>query len=452
MRVSVIGLGKLGAPLAAVMASRGHDVIGVDISQRYVDDINAGRAPVPEPQLQELLDVSRERLRATTDYAEAVLGSDITFIIVPTPSDRNGVFVNTFVLDAIDKLGAALKRKNGYHVMVITSTVMPGSTGGVIREQLEKASGRKVGPELGLCYNPEFIALGSVVKDMLYPDMILVGQSDDRAGTMLAEVYKTSAMNDPPIQRMGLVNAEIVKISVNTFVTTKISYANMISEICGQIEGADVDVVTSALGKDTRIGPKYLRGATGYGGPCFPRDNVALSVFARSLGISPDIAEATDRVNRRQARRLASLVQAHASRVRRIAVVGLSYKPGTPVVEESQAIELARHFLDRGVAVSLYDPLALDAAMRELPTATRADSLEECVRGADAIVIMTGASELAQINPAWLDRGSDDPVLIVDTWRILPDKPFAEIAKLVHLGTGQEEDRSDAVLAAGAAA
>ncbi|OYW98789.1 MAG: UDP-glucose 6-dehydrogenase, partial [Bosea sp. 32-68-6] len=137
MKVSVIGLGKLGAPLAAVMASRGHQVVGLDISQRYVDDINAGRAPVPEPQLQELITESSGRLRATTDWTDLAASSEISFIIVPTPSDKNGVFVNTFVLDAIDKLGAAIRKKSGYHVVVITSTVMPGSTNGIIRQRLE---------------------------------------------------------------------------------------------------------------------------------------------------------------------------------------------------------------------------------------------------------------------------------------------------------------------------
>lgn len=439
MKVSVIGLGKLGSPLAAVMASRGHEVVGLDLSQRFVDDINAGRAPVPEPQLQELIDQSRDRLRATTDWSDAVNNSEISFIIVPTPSDSKGVFVNTFVLDAVDKLGAAIREKSGYHVVVITSTVMPGSTGGVIQQRLEAASGRKVGPELGLCYNPEFIALGTVVRDMLYPDVILIGQSDERAGSYLEEVYKTSAMNDPAVQRMNFINAELVKISVNTYVTTKISYANMISEICGQLPGADVDVVTAALGKDTRIGSKYLKGATGYGGPCFPRDNVALSVFARSLGVSPDVAEATDRVNRRQFDRLAGLALSHIGGARRVGVVGLSYKPGTPVIEESQAIYLARTLLDRGVEVFLYDPLALDNAMAVLPSAVRATSLEHCVRSSDAVIIMTGEQEYKSIRPEWLSRPDGDAVVVIDTWRVLPRDAFDGVATLVYPGFGQEQ-------------
>jgi UDPglucose 6-dehydrogenase len=452
MKVSVVGLGKLGAPLAAVMASRGHHVVGLDISKRYVDDINSGIAPVPEPQLQELMDASEGRLRATMDWDDIAENSEISFLIVPTPSDKNGVFVNTFVLDAVEKLGAALRKKDGYHVVVITSTVMPGSTGGIIQQRLEAASGRKVGPELGLCYNPEFIALGTVVRDMLYPDVILIGQSDERAGDYLEEVYKTSAKNDPAVQRMNFINAELVKISVNTYVTTKISYANMISEICGQLPGADVDVVTTALGKDTRIGGKYLKGATGYGGPCFPRDNVALSIFARSLGVSPDVAEATDRVNRRQFERLAHLALSYIKDARRVGIVGLSYKPGTPVIEESQAIFLARRLLELGVEVVLYDPQALDNAMVALPNAIRASSLEQCVATSDAVVIMTGEPEYKAIHPMWLHRGEGKQVVVVDTWRVLPREMFRDIATLVYPGYGQEHNSSGVGRASVAAA
>jgi UDPglucose 6-dehydrogenase len=267
MQISVIGLGKLGAPLAAVLASKGHDVVGVDLSADYVHKLANGIAPVQEPQLQELINANRARLRATTSFAEAVQASELSFIIVPTPSGPDGTFSNRHVLSAVREIGKCLRKKRDYHVVNITCTVMPGSCDGEIREALEESSGRTVGVNVGLCYNPEFIALGSVVKNMLYPDMILLGESDARAGTALESVYRQVCEKQPPVQRMSLVNAEIVKISVNTFVTTKITYANMLSGICERIPGADVDIVTAALGLDTRIGRKYLQGALGYGGP-----------------------------------------------------------------------------------------------------------------------------------------------------------------------------------------
>ena len=299
-RVNVVGLGKLGAPLAAVLASRGFDVIGLDVNKTLVDALNAGKMPIVEPQLNELIAENRPRLKATMHANEAIQNSDASFVIVPTPSGSDGFFSNRFVIQAMETLGKALKTKKGYHVVVITSTVMPGSTGTVIKDALEAASGRKVGPDLGLCYNPEFIALGSVVRDMLYPDSILVGEGDKKAGDMLAGIYLQMCETKPPVQRMNWISAELTKISVNTYVTTKISYANMLAEMCERLPGADVDVVTKALGADTRIGSKYLKGAMGYGGPCFPRDNVAFAKLAEKLGARADVAVATDAINNHQ--------------------------------------------------------------------------------------------------------------------------------------------------------
>ena len=221
MKLSVIGLGKLGSPMAAVFAAAGHDVIGLDLNPDYVAALAAGRAPVDEPQLQDMIDAGRLHLSATSSFDEAVLGSDITFIIVPTPSGPTGYFTNRFVIQAVEEIGAVLRRKEGYHLVVITSTVMPGSTGGPIAEALEFSSGRRIGDTVGLCYNPEFIALGSVVRDMLHPDFILIGESDPHAGDLLAEVYSTSCAKSPLIRRMNWVNAEVTKISVNTFVDRK---------------------------------------------------------------------------------------------------------------------------------------------------------------------------------------------------------------------------------------
>ncbi len=184
-----------------------------------------------------MLHRNRDRIRATDDYSDAIAHSDVTFIIVPTPSDSNGVFSNKYVLAAIKPIGKALQNKNEFHLVVITSTVMPGSTGGEIREALEAASGKRCGEGFGLCYSPEFIALGSVIHDMLYPDFILVGESDSKSGEILASIYRNLCENNPPVSHMNLVNAELAKISVNTFVTTKISYANMLGEICERIQG-----------------------------------------------------------------------------------------------------------------------------------------------------------------------------------------------------------------------
>lgn len=439
MKISVVGLGKLGSPLAAVFASKGFAVVGNDVNRSFVDAINAGRAPVDEPQLQELIDSSHGRLTATMDTTAAVTASDITFIIVPTPSDREGHFSNEYARRAMASVGDGVRRKDGYHLVVMTSTVMPGSTGGELREVLEQHSERNVGSELGLCYNPEFIALGSVVRDMLKPDMILIGESDPHAGQILEDLYRKTCDNQPAVRRMNFVNAELTKISVNAFITTKISYANMVADICDRLPGADVDTVTHAIGADSRIGAKYLRGATGYGGPCFPRDNVAFATLARSLGARPDIAEATDCINHYQVERL---LQAIRSRVRpgaTIGILGFAYKPDTVVIEESQGVALAERLLDYGYNVVGYDPKALLAAAAKLGTRLRqASSADDCVRSADLAAIMTPWGEFRNLPLSAFAR-STGPMVVIDCWRVLPAATIGAIVDIVYLGQGSQD-------------
>lgn len=430
MKIAVVGLGKLGSPLAAVLASKGHDVTGVDLNRYFVDQINAGRAPVVEPQLQDLIDASKGRLRATSDYAEAIRTTEISFVIVPTPSDADGVFSNRFVLDAVNSIGSALRDVDHFHVVNITSTVMPGSCDGEIREALERSSGKRVGEGVGLTYNPEFIALGSVVRNMLYPDMILIGEADERSGSVLESVYRTSTENNPPFQRMNLVNAEITKISVNTFVTAKISFANMLAGICERVPGGDVKVVTEALGKDTRIGSKYLQGALGFGGPCFPRDNKAFATLAERLGTSAEIAIATNSINARQIHRVAELVAENCVSGGAVAVLGMAYKPETPVIEESQGVMIARELADRGVLVKVFDPLAMEATRAALGDRVRyASDLSQALDGVSTVVITTPSAEYKAV-PTLLGHRKRE-VTVIDCWRLLND---GDAGRIVHIG------------------
>ena len=444
MRISVVGLGKLGAPLAAVLASKGFPIIGTDLNAAFVDSLNAGRAPVDEPGLQALIQSNRDRLRATVDGPAAIADSDVTFVIVPTPSDSRGRFSNQYVLDAMATVGEGLRRKSGYHVVALTSTVMPGSTGGEIRAALEKHSGRSVGDELGLCYNPEFIALGTVIRDMLKPDMILIGESDARAGDVLEHIYAQSCDNEPVVRRMNFVNAELTKIAVNTFVTTKISYANMLADICDRIPGADVEVVTHAVGSDSRIGTKYLRGAIGYGGPCFPRDNIAFGALARSIGARAELAEATDTVNRYQVERVLGAVQARLRGTAPVGVLGLAYKPDTSVVEQSQGVALMERLLDEGYPVIAYDPKALPTAHAALQRPfVSAASAEDCVRRASLVCVMTPWPEFRAVPADAFKRPAR--LAVIDCWRLLSRDEIGAVADVVYLGHGTTRSAAAAV-------
>ncbi len=437
MKLSIIGLGKLGAPMAAVMAHKGHTVVGVDVNPATVEAVNEGCAPVNEPGLGEMIHLNHERLSATLDYEEAILATDVTFIIVPTPSEADGRFTMRYALATAEKIGAALRKKKDWHLVVLSSTVMPGCTGGVMLPALEKHSGKRCGPDFGLCYNPEFIALGSVIRDMLNPDMILIGESDERSGAILEEFYGGVCESGPRIRRMNFVNAELTKLSVNTFVTTKISYANMLAQVCETIPGADVDVVTTAIGCDTRIGQKYLKGALGYGGPCFPRDNIAFSAVARDNGVPALLAEATDQLNRRQVPRLAELILSHLPEGGTVAVMGLSYKPNTEVIEESQGLALAKFVAEQGVRLVVYDPEAMPNAKTKLPAGViYASSVAACAHEADVIAITTPWAEFRSLAPAHLKKSARPPV-ILDCWRLLSRKEFQEAATYLTLGWGE---------------
>jgi UDPglucose 6-dehydrogenase len=435
-KISVIGLGKLGAPLAACFASKGFEVVGVDVSSRSVRLINEGVAPVFEPGLQELLNSNRERLTATEDCQAAVAGTDVTFIVVPTPSDKSGGFSLEYVLQTCEGMGKALSRKKDCHLVVLSSTVLPGSTGGEVKRALERVGGKRCGESFGLCYSPEFIALGSVIRNFLNPDFILMGESDERAGDILSGIYKRVCDNDPPIARMSFVNAELTKLLVNSFVTTKITFANTVARICEHVPGADADVVSSALGLDKRIGHRYLKGAIGYGGPCFPRDNAALAAFARRVGVAALLAETTDRVNREQVVYLAELVKAKLPQGGKVGILGLSYKPDTDVVEESQALQLAGLLANQAIPVSVYDPASLETAKKALPTSvTFSPSAQACISDADVIVVATPWDEFKGIGSEHLPRDNRRRVFL-DCWRIVSPGALGDSAEYISLGTG----------------
>lgn len=433
--LSIIGLGKLGCPLIASFASKGFFGIGVDIDPKKVQTLKDGIAPLFEPGLQELIDENRERITATTDIESAVLKSDATFIVVLTPSDSTGRFSLDYVLQAGEKIGQALQKKKGYHLVVLTSTVMPGDTEGKLRPVLEKNSGKKCGKDFGLCYGPEFIALGTVIRDFLNPDFILIGESDPRAGEFLSDLYQRTCNNRPPVARMSCINAELTKLAVNTFVTTKITFANSLARLCEKLPGADVDVVTSALGMDTRIGKKYLKGAIGFGGPCFPRDNLALTALANSIGAPAILSESTDSFNRDQIPWLRQLVGQHLPKDGTVGILGLAYKPQSDVVDESQGFLLAQLLVKNGIRVSVYDPLAMKNAKRFLgESVIYAKTMVECASESDVTLLMTPWDQFRDLS---VDSfGSKKKHILIDCWRFLVHLSNDPLLTYVPLGRG----------------
>jgi UDPglucose 6-dehydrogenase len=438
---SIVGLGKLGASMAAAIASRGFNVIGVDVDRRAITLLNTGRAPVQETHLEELIAANRGRLRATLDHRDAIHHSDVTFVVVPTPSDERGAFSLQYATWAFREIGRALVDKSTYHVVVLTSTVLPGSTRYGLLPILERESGKACGRDFGLCYSPEFIALGSIIRDFLNPDFTLIGECDERAGAQLEACYAALMENHPPCRRMSLENAELTKIAVNTFVTTKIAFANMLADLCERIPGGDVDVVTNALGLDQRIGRKYLTGALGYGGPCFPRDNQALGFIARALGVRADLAETTDSMNRVRAEKIVERLRGIIQPGTTVAVLGLAYKPFSHVIEESQALYLVRALTRVGARVVAYDPLAGEVARVEIgDQVVILDSVADCLAQADAVLITSADPAFRRLQASDF-TARDVPLTVIDFWRIL-DKELTGRPNIHYIPIGRSLDEA----------
>jgi UDPglucose 6-dehydrogenase len=417
--VSIVGLGKLGSCMAAAMADRGLNVIGVDVNGQTIRRLNDGLAPVREPSLDEMVAKNRARLRATASFDEAVSESCATFVVVPTPSDERGAFSLQFAARSFESIGAALKKKNGDHLVVLTSTVLPGSTRHGLLPLLEKHSGRRCGEDFGLCYNPEFIALGSVIRDFLNPDFHLVGEFDKASGDRLEAINSRVCLNGAPFRRMSIENAELAKIALNSYVTLKISFANMLADLCERIPGGNVDVVSDALGFDSRIGRKYLTGGLGFGGPCFPRDGVALNFLGEAIGADCGLIRENDAYNRRLPARVIGRLLPLLDPQGSVAVLGLAYKPHSEVIEESPGIALARALAEAGRQVTAYDPLANNASRAALQgRAGVVDSLADCIRDATTVIVATPDSAFRALGTDDL-LGAKSRVTVVDFWRTL---------------------------------
>ncbi len=441
MNVSIIGLGKLGASMAAAFAHRGFNVVGVDINQKSVDAVNIGRAPVQETNLEEYLEQNRERISATLSHEEAVLGSDVSFVIVPTPSDDSGAFSLQYAEWAFSQIGKALRKKSSYHLIVLTSTVLPGATREGLLPILEKESGKRAGRDFGVCYSPEFIALGSIIQNFLNPDFTLIGELDERSGEMLGSIYEKLVENGAGSARMSLENAELTKISVNTYVTMKITFANMIGALCEKLPGGDVDQVTTALARDSRIGGKYLKGALGYGGPCFPRDNVALSFIADELGVDSSLAKTTDALNRSIAERVTNKISTEVAPGSTIALLGLAYKPFSHVTEESQGVQIAESLSRQGYRVVAYDPLSQEMSVSEHNWSFLVlESLEDCLTQSQAVVVATPDPQFQALSEADF-HNQWTSVTVFDLWRVLRGS-LSKSSRIRYVGSGLGSDES----------
>ncbi len=388
MRVSVVGTGYVGLVTGACLAEAGHAVVCVDASPERVAMVNAGQAPFHEPGLPEML--AGVKLTATLDLADAVQNSDLTLIAVGTPFDGSQIDLS-YVETVAAQIGGALKDKDGYHVVVVKSTVVPGTTEKVVLPLLEKHSGKQAGADFGVGMNPEFLSEGTAVHDARFPDRIVIGGIDARTLGALAALY--SSWQETPVLMTGVAAAEMMKYVSNAFQATLISFSNEMANLASTIGGVDiVDVErglhASGLLKDAPV-TSFLKAGCGFGGSCFPKDLAALASFGKTQGVPMALTESVLDINRAQPLKLVSLLGNVTGK--RVAVLGLAFKPGTDDIRESPAFPVIAALKERGADIVAFDPVA------RVDTVTMAETLESALDGADAIVLVTSWPQFAEV-------------------------------------------------------
>ena len=411
-RISFFGLGKLGLPLAALFARSGLRAVGIDINAELVEKLRAGRVPIAEPGLDGILNEAAPFLTYTTDVREAA-NTDASIILVETASDRtNPGYSMTRVENACADLCAALRARSvwRYHLIVIASTLLPGSISTIV-SNLNEALGRRAGKDFGVAYVPEFVALGKVVKGFQHPSFLLIGSDDPRAAAHTADLYRRIVAPDTPMRIQSFSDAELTKIALNMFLCMKISFGNFLAQLCEHFGGADLDAIADTLSLDSRVGVGLLRGGTPYGGPCLPHDTEAFAHLAQLAGLDAPLVKAIADVNAAQFDLIERCVLAGSPRC--VAVLGLSLKPGTPATDGSPAFEFVRRLLDKSIQVFAFDPLENPRAVAQATFGSSIscfDSLAECLDAADTILICNPDpcfSELTTKVPA--DRRIVDP-------------------------------------------
>jgi UDPglucose 6-dehydrogenase/GDP-mannose 6-dehydrogenase len=437
MRISVIGTGYVGLVSGACFAQIGHDCVCVDIDAGKVERINRGEPPIHEEGLQALLGRHvGKSLRASTDLRAAVLDTEITFIAVGTPFDGARIDLS-YVRQVAREIGEALRDKRGYHVVVVKSTVVPGTTDDVVRHELERASGKRAGADFGVGMNPEFLTEGVAIDDFMRPDRIVLGGIDERSIEVQRRVY--ASFDSTPTLAVNNKTAEMIKYTSNSVLATLISFSNEFGNLCSALGDVDVaDVMrgvhmaryfTSTLDDGRRVKApitSFLWAGCGYGGSCLPKDTQALSAHGAAHGSPMPLIDAVIATNQAQPARLVGKLKNHFTTLDgvRVALLGLAFKEGTDDMRESPAIPIARALVEQGARVLAYDPIAMPAAQAVLPPAVHyAPSLEEALHEADAVLLVTRWDEFQRLPQLLAGRAS--PPWVVDGRRVLEPASLA---------------------------
>jgi UDPglucose 6-dehydrogenase len=427
VRIAVVGLGYAGLCTAACLSTK-FKVTGIDVDEARVLRLKRGEAPIHEKGLPAMLKagIAKGNLSFSTGY-DSVRGADVIIIAVGTPSRPDGSIDLSQVIAASTMVAKQLALSKRKRVVVVKSTVTPGTTATVVRPILEKESGKKCGDEFGLCSNPEFLREGAAIEDMLHPDRIIIGPLDkDSRQTMKALYRRLYGRKSPPIVMTSAENAELIKYASNTFLATKISFINFIARLCETLPGADVEEVAHAMGMDPRIGGEYLQAGPGFGGACLPKDSRALGAFVLRQGLSSSLMRSVLDINDTQPGWISSEVEKALGGVRgrEVALLGVAFKKDSDDVRESRAISLARILLDKGARVRITDPKAIEGAKRELGSSVSYfEDMRECIDGADAAVLMTAWNDFRKLKAGDFLKLMRTP-FVFDAGRLYDPKDF----------------------------
>ena len=425
-RISVVGMGFVGLPLAVVNAKTGFETIGVDTDSKKIESLQAGRPTFFEPDLEEMLadSIKQNMIRFTTDLDDAMQNSEITFLAVGTPLKNDGNGVNlSYVREVAWQIALSLKDKETFHLLAIKSTLPPLTTQTVIVPAFEDLI--KAG-RMDVVVNPEFLREGSAIADVLGSHLIVIGSNRERGRRILEEYYRDFYGTPPEMLHTNIPTAEIIKYANNAFLATKISFINSIGALCQRIRGADVEMVARAIGKDSRIGSLFLKAGPGFGGSCLPKDLAGLIYTSQEIGAMPVLFRAVQEVNDRQFMEVINMMgkQGVLAEGRTVAILGLAFKGGTDDIREAVSVRVVEKLLQRRLNVRVHDPMAMGNFEQIFgPRISYCSSASQCLEGSDCCVILTDWDEYRVLRPHdFVERmGSCN---VIDARRVLDAKEF----------------------------
>ena len=410
MKISVMGTGYVGLVTGATLAETGNQVTCLDILEAKITELNQGKSPIFEPGLEKLIQegIRTGNLKGSTDIENGIVESDLTFICVGTPSEKDGSIDLNYIKSAASSIGRALRHKEKKHTVIVKSTVVPLTTEEIVLPILIKKSGWKR-EQLGVGMNPEFLKEGSAVKDAQEPDRIVIGSADRLSLRVMRSLYKEHKC---PKLECNPRTAEFIKYASNSFLAAKISFVNEMANMCNSW-GIDFKEVAEGMGMDSRISPLFLRAGAGFGGSCFPKDVKALAAAAKSNNVESKMLEATLEVNELQPQIIVQMAEERLGvlKGKKIAVLGLAFKPDTDDVRESRSEIVVKELMDKGAEVVGHDPEAMDN-FKELIEVNTAPSIEEAVENADCVILMTEWKEYTKINLKMLRNRMSGNVII----------------------------------------